>query len=88
MSLFLLTGGYSQDYNDTLSSAEVYDPASNAWTLIESMPTPRGDVMCANLMDTFVVLGGYWDPTGENPPEQAGVHIVKLRRLAGAPAVL
>lgn len=25
--------------------------------------------MCANLLDTFAVLGGYWDPTRESPPQ-------------------
>ena len=61
-------GGYSQDYNETLRSVECYDPATDTWTVSTPMPTPRGDVMCTNLLDTFVVVGGYFDPTGENHP--------------------
>lgn len=74
-AFLLCAGGYSQDYNETLNSMEVYDPVTDAWSLSTPMPTPRGDVMCTNLLETFVVVGGYWDPTGESRPlpERPGV---------------
>ena len=61
------TGGYTQNYTSTLNSVEVFHPAAGEWSLTTAMPTPRGDVMCTSLLGTFVVVGGYWDPTGESP---------------------
>ena len=58
-------GGYSENYTATLDSVEVYDNNTNTWTLAPSMPTPRGDLMCTTLNSALVVIGGYYDPTGE-----------------------
>lgn len=65
---FLNAGGYSTNYTETLSVAEKYDPNTRAWTPIASMPTPRGDVMCAAMNGLFVVAGGFYDPTGQFLP--------------------
>ena len=59
----LHAGGYSANYTEILNLAEKYDPNTNAWTSIASMPTPRGDVMCAALNGQYVAAGGYYDPT-------------------------
>ena len=64
----VLAGGYSTDYAETLNLAQKYDPNADAWLNITSMPTPRGDVMCAALNGEFVVAGGFYDPTNEFTP--------------------
>lgn len=46
----ILAGGYSQDYEQTLASAEQFDPSTNTWSQLSSdMPTPRGDLACSSL---------------------------------------
>jgi N-acetylneuraminic acid mutarotase len=62
---FYHAGGYSENYTATLNSVEVYDPNTNTWTAVPDMPTPRGDTMCTTLNNALVVIGGYYDPTGE-----------------------
>lgn len=64
----MTAGGYSTDYAETLNLAEKYDANADAWVNITSMPTPRGDVMCAALNGEFVVAGGFYDPTNEFTP--------------------
>lgn len=61
-------GGYDTNYNHTLNLAQRLDPNTNSWVSIPSMPTPRGDVMCAALNGEFVVAGGYCDPTNMFKP--------------------
>lgn len=61
----LFAGGYSAGYNSTLDSTEIYDPNSNQWTPGPTMPTPRGDLFCDAVGDKLVVLGGFYDPTGQ-----------------------
>lgn len=40
----LAAGGWTTDYSDTLGSVELYDPATDTWTLLNSnLTTPRGD---------------------------------------------
>ncbi|KAK9803074.1 hypothetical protein WJX73_007021 [Symbiochloris irregularis] len=60
-----MTGGYSTNYTSTLDSTEVYDPNTNQWTPGSPLPTPRGDLFCDAVGDQFVVLGGFYDPTGQ-----------------------
>lgn len=46
----ILAGGYSQNYEKTLASAEQFDPSTNTWSPLPSdMPSPRGDLACASL---------------------------------------
>ncbi|KAL4445772.1 hypothetical protein ABPG77_008971 [Micractinium sp. CCAP 211/92] len=71
--LLYLGGGYSTNYSVTLDSVEVFDPNSEIWTeLGQSMPTPRGDLMCTSLtlsgVENYVVVGGYYDPTNQFLP--------------------
>lgn len=42
-----------------LSSAEVYDPKSNSWTLIESMSTRRSSVGVGVVHSELYAVGGY-----------------------------
>jgi len=42
----------------SLNTAEVYDPASNLWSPLASMPTTRSGAMAAVLGDTIYVMGG------------------------------
>ena len=58
-------GGYSAGYNATLDTVEVFDPATNTFSEVTALPTPRGDVMCASLqgMPTARHVGtGMWEP--------------------------
>lgn len=68
MNVELLAGGYSTNYTETLNLAQKYDANAKAWVNITSMPTPRGDVMCAALNGEFVVAGGFYDPTNQFTP--------------------
>lgn len=46
----ILAGGYSQGYEQTLASAEQFDPSTNTWSPLPSdMPSPRGDLACSSL---------------------------------------
>lgn len=46
----LVAGGWTTDYSDTLGSVELYDPASDTWTLLKSnLTVPRGDCEAAGL---------------------------------------
>ncbi|KAK9810368.1 hypothetical protein WJX72_009543 [[Myrmecia] bisecta] len=60
-----LAGGYSTNYTQTLSTAEVYDPNTDSWSPITDMPTPRGDLLCEALNGEVVMVGGFYDPTGQ-----------------------
>lgn len=42
-----------------LSSAEVYDPKTNTWTLIESMSTRRSSVGVGVVHGELYAVGGY-----------------------------
>jgi len=74
----ILAGGWSQDYEETLASAEQFDPSTNTWSpLPTDMPTPRGDLACSSLSaapnahqvgNLAVFVGGYYDPTNNWTP--------------------
>ncbi|KAK9810239.1 hypothetical protein WJX72_007092 [[Myrmecia] bisecta] len=64
-SLIYLAGGYSTNYTQTLSTAEVYDPNTDSWSPLTDMPTPRGDLLCEALNGEVVMVGGFYDPTGQ-----------------------
>src|SRR4051794_40640777 len=69
----LVAGGYGDiDTPDgvraavPLASAEVYDPASDAWTDVDSMAVPRAlDTATLLKSGNVLVAGGYDDATGE-----------------------
>lgn len=43
----------------SLSSALMYNPATNAWSSITSLPGPRSTAFCGVIGDTMYVTGGY-----------------------------
>ena len=52
-----IAGGFNG--NEVLSSAEVYDPISNQWTLIPSMSRPRSGVQLVQFEDRYLfAIGG------------------------------
>jgi len=62
---FLVTGGWKWGSNDdggeihvTLSSAEVFDPATDTWTLVASMATDRKGHTAVNLSSGKVLVTG------------------------------
>lgn len=60
---FYVAGGWTVGFEKTLDSVEVLDPAEDAWKQLKpSLPTARGDCKCGILQDTFVVVGGFFDP--------------------------
>ena len=55
MRRVLVTGGYNGSY---IASAEIYDPATGAWTATGSMATPRGGHSATRLADGRVLVAG------------------------------
>ena len=47
------------DTSSILSSAEVYDPASNSWSVIKPMWTKRSDLAVVALGENIYALGGF-----------------------------
>lgn len=50
-------GGYGID-GDSLSSAEMYNPDTNRWTLMESLRRPRWGCFAYGLEGKLYVMGG------------------------------
>ena len=50
--------GFTSDYYHGTASAEVYDPASNQWQKIKSMPTGLHDMQVAVLSGKIYIIGG------------------------------
>ncbi|HZT40825.1 MAG TPA: kelch repeat-containing protein [Chthonomonadaceae bacterium] len=58
----LITGGYSSKQRKTLATAEIYDPASNTFTLLSStMSDGRMDHTATLLPDGRVLIAGGWN---------------------------
>ncbi|KAI4336592.1 hypothetical protein L6164_015102 [Bauhinia variegata] len=55
--LIYAVGGYGRD-GDSLSSAEVYDPDTDKWTLIESLRRPRWGCFACGFEGKLYVMGG------------------------------
>ncbi|OVA17518.1 F-box domain [Macleaya cordata] len=55
--LVYAVGGYGAD-GESLSSAEVYDPDTNIWTLIESLRRPRWGCFACGFEGKLYVMGG------------------------------
>jgi hypothetical protein len=60
----LVAGGWSLTTNDdpSLASAEIYDPATNAWTVTGSLGDARGSLTMAGLPDGRVIAIAGVDP--------------------------
>jgi PKD repeat protein len=59
-----VAGGYGSSPVSYLSSAEVYDPGTNTWTYVASMPSPWLNAADGVKHDRFLVLtGGTWNST-------------------------
>ena len=55
----LAIGGYN-DYSGRTGAIHCYDVATNSWSVISEMPTPRYQVLTAVLpSNELVVVGGY-----------------------------
>lgn len=55
--LVYAVGGYGSD-GESLSSAEVYHPETNKWTVIESLPRPRWGCFGYGFEGQLYVMGG------------------------------
>ncbi len=63
--------GASQDAANVTASAEAYDPATDTWSPLPSMPEPRAGGAAAVLGDGSVLLvGGYTEKAGEQGRER------------------
>ncbi|MEX2123335.1 MAG: kelch repeat-containing protein [Woeseia sp.] len=51
-------GGSTDPFADAVANASVYDPATNTWSVLAPMPTPRGGVSAAVLQGLIYVVGG------------------------------
>lgn len=54
-------GGYSQNYDRTLASMEMYSSETGTWSSGDAMRTPRGDCKAVTVAGSVLVLGGYYD---------------------------
>lgn len=50
-----ITGGF--DGHDCMNTAEVYDPATNQWTMITAMRSRRSGVSCISYHGCIYVIG-------------------------------
>jgi N-acetylneuraminic acid mutarotase len=57
--LIYVFGGSSTITGTWVSETEVYNPATNTWTIKASIPTPRGEMACAVVNGKIYVIGGY-----------------------------
>lgn len=80
--LFALGGiskGYGAGASTVLASAEMYDPATNAWTKLPDMPNPRQRGRAVIVGDKLLVIGGasetHWNKT------QHAVDVLDLNTL-------
>lgn len=64
-----LAGGGGTGGTRVLSSAEIYDPATNTWTLTASMPTPWWAESAVTLGNGNVFIGGAGCTLGGNTAE-------------------
>jgi non-specific serine/threonine protein kinase len=53
-----VAGGREQSLSKNLDTLEVYDPATDTWSVGPGMPTARGGVVGAAFDGLFVVAGG------------------------------
>jgi hypothetical protein len=56
----LVTGGHSGNYEPT-NTAEIYDPATGAWTMVGNMLKGRARHSIALLADGRVLVAGGWN---------------------------
>jgi N-acetylneuraminic acid mutarotase len=56
----LVTGGHSGNYAPT-NTAEIYDPATGAWTIVSNMLKGRARHSIALLADGRVLVAGGWN---------------------------
>src|SRR5262249_26499865 len=55
----LITGGYVNDSYIGTTTAEVYDPTTNAWSAVAPMANPHTDHRALLLKDSRVIVTGY-----------------------------
>jgi N-acetylneuraminic acid mutarotase len=73
----LVAGGL--DWTDVaLFSAEVYDPSSQTWTLVQSMTTPRRFHTMTRLLDGRVLVTGGVDDCGCSSPPATSLATVEM----------
>ena len=59
----LVAGGYYS--GSAIASAEVYDPATNSWSSVSTMPTPRYNHTATLLLSgRLLITGGYNSSSG------------------------
>ncbi len=66
----LITGGVGTNAG-TSTSAEIYDPVSDSFSLVASLPGPRADHTCTLLPNGMVLLAGGRDPMNPTTPQPA-----------------
>ena len=92
-----LTGGFERGGHDlrvvwlgSIASAEVYDPSTETWSLVDDMPEETGHhslEMAEN--GAVVVVGGLGESAALYPEStEGGRRVSVLRRQEGAPVLL
>ena len=66
----LITGGVGTNAG-TSTSAEIYDPVSDSFSLVASLPGARADHTCTLLPNGMVLLAGGRDPSNPTTPQPA-----------------
>lgn len=63
-----VAGGFRED-RSTAATVEVYDPAADAWSVIEPMPVAVNHPAAVAVDGALLVLGGYRGPGLQNPTD-------------------
>ena len=57
MQVFIVSGGYTDNYPNYLSSTETWTRGSTAWTRAADLPSPREGLQGVSIRGQFLVLG-------------------------------
>ncbi|WP_239470203.1 kelch repeat-containing protein [Archangium violaceum] len=68
----LVVGGQNNESPQGLASAELYDPATNTWSTVATMPHPRYDELAATVLASSQVLVTGGRSSARSAPSSSG----------------